>query len=484
MGVALANLTATNIREVCFPANKKRVSVGLLPHQEDNSWYPQIYDTNAIALPKEEIPKKISTHKPLIEDHVERRIQLFFQQSILCYNTPFIYDANGAEDQIGQGQSIKTGKTTHKTQAAHSSTFPCLYACLKKGNGEGDPKTRFVFLKHSSAYRQHNATVELPIYVNQTDTALDGKTYEGKLRTRSLTLLNRCAKGTLNPVKATRIFLSILKEETASLAKKYEETDPRRQVAKIYETQAKEIQRDVQSSDEIFDRIMGVNLQSQDNQEVPLRELVYRRRFALIQQTEFIQSQIAKNIFATQNQIFQTKIENIRGVDRKLRYALLKEFSGENLRSLEKLLCTSIPQLESKPTSKRNAQSDYAKLTLGEKKKIKSLAGDLRRLFRELQKEEWVFRSKLFKDLRQKLKEWKQSEFVDEFKASFSDEPMSQSMVSRLEQPTRVDSKTEYSTPIAQRRKYIDVSKARKIAETFGIDEGLFLPALFTSSDE
>ncbi len=497
MGTALVSLKPADISSMCFLPTKKRSSSAGFSEEPDA--HTQIYDTNGICdfalrelikqktlsttdiAPLKDPKKQIAFKKDLIEGHVERRVQLFFQQAILCYKTPFIYEANGAEDQIGEGQTLKTKGLCYKTQAAHSSTFPCLYASLKKEDGTKDPKTTFVFLKHSSAYRQHNATVELPDYVNKTDTVLDGKTNEKKLRARSLTLLNRCAKGDLNPVKATRIFLKILKEGSAFLVKKLEETDSRKKVAKIYEAQAKEILANIRDSDEIFDRIMGVKLHQQDDQESLLREIVYRRRFALIQQAEFTQSQIAKKIFETQNQIFQTRAKAVREVDYRLRYALLKEFTGENLRSLEKLFCTSIAQLEVTLKTKQKLKGTYEDLTQAQKKKITSLAKDLRKLFRELQKEEWTFRSKLFKDLRQEFKRWKQTEFVDKFKEHSPNEPMSQPMVSRLEQPTRIDTKTEYSTPITQRRKYIDVAKAQKIAGTFGVDNGLFLPALFTS---
>jgi hypothetical protein len=55
-------------------------------------------------------------------------------------------------------------------------------------------------------------------------------------------------------------------------------------------------------------------------------------------------------------------------------------------------------------------------------------------------------------------------------------------MVSRLQQRTRAAYENRrYLTPLNQRRKNLDVAKAMKIAETFKVDAGLFLPAVVSS---
>lgn len=499
MPTTLQTLTPAQIPSFCFLPNHTRQSEKF-QSDDDAHHHSQIYDANSIvdytltalkSSPRSLTPRTVAQLKSptaqlqikrdLVEEHVDRRIQLFFQQAILCHNTPFVYEANGAEDQIGSGQSLKhKSKAILKTQAAHSSTFPCLYACLKDEDGDADPSTKFVFLKHSAAYRSHNATVELPDYVNKTDTRLDGKTSENKLRARSLKLLNRCATGALDPVKATRLFLKIFIEESGSLADALADTDPRKQVAEIYRDHASAVREEISGSDEIFDRIMGVSLCGGEEEQL-LREIVYRRRFTLIQQAEFIHSQIAKKIFEAQAKIFSTPIKNIKSIDFRLRFALLKQFSGQSRRTLEKLFCVSLEQLSASAVSRQKLRSAHQALSESQKKKITVLSRDLRALFSDLQRREFLFRAELFKDFRTRLKDWTQTQFAARYKRAHPHSPMSQAMVSRLEQPTRVAAKAVYATPLSQRCKDMTVQKARNISSVFGIDPGLFLPSLFTS---
>lgn len=497
----LQTLTPSQIPTFCFLPNHSRQSEKFQP-DDDAHHHSQIYDANSFcdyalaalkASPRSLTPRTVAQLKSptvqlqvkrdLVEEHVDRRVQLFFQQAILCHKTPFYYEASGAEDQIGSGQSLKVkSKAILKTQAAHSSTFPCLYASLRDEDGDPDPSTQFVFLKHSAAYRSHNATVELPDYVNKTDTRLDGKTSENKLRARSLKLINRCASGSLDPVKATRLFLKIFIEESDSLADALGEDDPRKQVAEIYRDHARGIKEEIQGSDEIFDRIMGVKL-CEGEDEGLLREIVYRRRFTLIQQAEFIHSQIAKKVFKAQAKIFGTKISKIKSVDFRLRFALLKQFSGQSRRTLEKLFCVSLEQLSASAVSRQKLRSAHQALSDSQKKKIAVLSRDLRALFSDLQRREFLFRAELFKDLRTRLKDWTQGQFSARYRRAHPHSPMSQAMVSRLEQPTRVAAKAVYATPLSQRCKDMTVQKARNISSVFGIDPGLFLPSLFTSEE-
>jgi len=99
-----------------------------------------------------------------------------------------------------------------------------------------------------------------------------------------------------------------------------------------------------------------------------------------------------------------------------------------------------------------------------------------------MESSELNYRSELFKGLRVDLNCWTQKEFVSEFRNAHVGESMSQSMVSRLEHRARVQrNAAHYSTPLSQRRKEIDEDKALFIAETFGVDNGLFLPSIVSS---
>lgn len=500
MAITLDKIDQTNYTDYTFSPTLKRESIDFQPHDKLKS-QQQIYNSNSIKdwevtglkgkkrFTGTEI-KYYSNSKKVIEDkrewieqHLDRRIQLFFQQAILCYNTPFIYDAKGAADQIGKGGTLKlNSKVKHKTQAAHSSTFPCLYASPKDQNGNADPTKRFVFLKYSHSYNQHNSTVELPIAVNQSDTNLDGKIGENKLRDSALKIINKVAKGEINPTKATFSFLKTLKKNIKDRLDHTQETSLSHDVFKIYYRHVLEVRKSLKDNSAIFDQIMGVKI-SDGNEK--LREIVYKKRFNVIQQAEFIESQIAKRIFQAQKEILEDNTEK-KIIDYRIRYILLEgKEDTEESRFFQKLFCTSLEQLESKLSNKPQdvrERKALEKIKTTKRKQIEDLQRDLRHFRRNLQKLELDFRSKLFRELRIDFKDWYQKDFVANFKVLHPAEKMSQSMVSRLEQPARLPrGNIMYRTPENQRKKELDVKMAQKVAATFNIDVGLFLPSLISS---
>ncbi|MBN2479548.1 MAG: hypothetical protein JXA94_04910 [Parachlamydiales bacterium] len=75
---------------------------------------------------------KIHFYEDEIKDVVDKRIQLFFHQLIICWNVPFHFESISAQDQVGMGKSstIKSVLPSfkHKTQGAHTSILPALLA--------------------------------------------------------------------------------------------------------------------------------------------------------------------------------------------------------------------------------------------------------------------------------------------------------------------------------------------------------------------
>lgn len=499
MGRILDEINQSNFEEHCFMPLQKREQVDFEPH-EGEKWYLQIFNSNSIKdwelselkLGSRTINQRDIDHysnkkelirdkREVIEQHLDRRIQLFFQQAILCYNTPFIYESEGAEDQIGIGSTVKM--LNHKTQAAHSSTFPCLYAYPKDEHGNLDRNKRFVFLKYSHSYNQQNATVELLLEVNQADTELDGKIGQQKLRNAAIKIINDAALGKINPTKATKRFLKVFEERLIKMITELNKNDLRRDVLEIYLSHLREVRNEIKEGPAIFDQIMGVILPSS---ETVLRDVVYKKRYELIQQAEFIESQIAKRIFQAQRDMLGSRVKSLKSVDYRLRYILLNKSGNEQERKfLEKIFCTSAEQLrtniENKADKLRRVENSVNKFEKTHREKIQNLTRDLRVFRKELQKLEFDFRAKLIRGIRVEFKNWYQREFVAHFKELYPHEPMSQSMTSRLEQPSRLPSKLIYATPESQRRKEIDIGKAQKIANTFGIDVGLFLPGLIAS---
>lgn len=497
MGAGLRCLKAVDVEAACFVPLGKRESVGF---EGADKWHLQIFHADsvkdwALAEPHAAGCSALShayldrfaviegEREPTME-HVARRVQLFFQQAILCYKTPFVFEADGAEDQIGKGTSVKfCHHITHKTQAAHSSTLPCLIAIPKDDAGALVPERKFVFLKYSHAYALHNSTYELPIEVNQTDTYLDGKTTEAKLRTAALALLNRVAAGELNPQQATSEFLEKFQERLNESIDHLAVDDPRRLVAQIYLEQVETIIEDAEAGDDYFDAILGVQLPGATD---VLRRVVFERRYRVIQEAEFIESQIARAIFNLQRTLTRRAPRHLKKVDYRLRYALLNGAGNERERRFyEKLFCCSSQQLlagvADDATKRAKLIKTFESFEVKHADGIAKLRRDIRTLRRRMQRLEFQFRADLFRGLRVEYRHLTQRAFADAFKQHHPDEPMSQAMVSRLEQPARLPTPRVYLSPVNQRRKEMTFEKARLIAQEFGVEAGLFQPCLVAS---
>ncbi len=116
----------------------------------------------------------------MIEDHIERRVAIFFQQLVLCYGTKLHFEIG---DTLHQGKSAtalylkdQNGKCEKLSvrNAAHSSTIPCLIASdLKawtqhKQHGQKEPQG-FVYIKNSGIYNNATATMEMSRNINEAE---------------------------------------------------------------------------------------------------------------------------------------------------------------------------------------------------------------------------------------------------------------------------------------------------------------------------
>lgn len=423
----------------------------------------------------------------IIEGHIDRRIQLFFMQLISVYRTPYHFEWVEANDQYGGGGTykLKTGskEIDLKTQAAHSSTLPCLVAYPKEQWAEGKEKGGFVYLKYGHSYTQHNATIEMPIWVNQADTYLDGTHKRSRLRNDAIEIVNKVAQGLWTPRKGMQKFMTKMENWVEKSINKLSESDFRADILKAYLKRIQEVKLDM--DDGYFDDLLGVKLTH--HKEEVLRRVVYQRRYRLIQQCEAIESQIARDILDAQNAMLKKRSAKLSKVDYRLRYILLEDVNPQFRRMMERLFCTSLEQLQygiERNEERLRAFERKSKIEAFRKKyqeAITNLKRTLRRRFRSMSSEELNYRAELFKGLRTQLKNWYQREFVEAFHERYPREPMSKSMVSRFEQRTRPDTTKVYKTPESQRRKDIEEEKAKRIAKTFEIDAGLFLPAIVSS---
>lgn len=491
---------------------------------EGNDWHKQVYNVNSIkdytvaklkkaadlpnANPLKAVLEEVSTEEwemqndpalkieenlELIEQHVDRRLQLFFMQLICCYRTPYHFEWTEANDEYGKGGTVTmknpNGHGTVKmyTQAAHSGTFPCLVAYPRDRWDQGDRTGGFVYLKYGRSYMDNNATVEFDRYLNQDDTAIDGTHKNAQLREAAIKIVNSVAEGRSSVERGMRKFAKLLEEYSIKYRDKPRQSVARRLVLERYVERVQYVRAAMDYDAGYFDQLLGVKIGDHPREEI-LRDVVYRKRFKLIQECEGIESRVARAILNSQNAMLGKNNNRINSVDVRLRYILLEERDPLFKRPLEKLFCTSLDQLQA------DIEKNEARLRAFERTNqiesfrtthrvaIENLKRDLRTLFRSLDNAELNFRAQLFTGLLKDLNNWFQKDFIAKFKGKYPDDPMSPAMVSRLGQRAReIAPGKVYKTPLNQRRKDISELFAKKIADTFGVDPGLFLPALVSS---
>lgn len=411
-----------------------------------------------------------------IEIAIDKRVALFFQQAILCYKmSDFVFSTRGADAQIGSAPKFTLEDTKGRClsmprQAAHSSTIPTLMARAKDGS-----TAEFVYLKGGGSYHDHNAAVSMHASINKADTLIDGKEKENKLRTTTLHLLNRVAQG-LDPVAATKEFCHAFETQVRLSAGTLKLHDPRKAVLQLYERNIIQLQASL-NHPQSFDQLLGVIVGIAHPHEAKLREVVYHKRYAILQYQERIECQIAHHMAEMQ------KLMNAEGSF--LEDMILKEFYEPHERKMiEKLFGRNAAWLEN-PHPELALKAYQTKIeTLRTKYRIplQNLTRDLRADFRSLSCAEFTYRAGVFKDLRTTVHGWTQEEFRKKYLET-TGYSVSRSWISRMEQLSRIPTKIHYATPTNQRRKYVTVSEAQRCAKTFGVSAGFFFPGLFTSSE-
>lgn len=140
-----------------------------------------------------------------ILEHSQRRADIYFYLLVALYNTHTKLKQGHTILQHGKGRKSTTRQNL--TNACHSSLFPNLI----------DNQNRNIF---ADLHLQDtmNSTVELPIFVNQLDSELEGKIHQPSIfRKKSLDILQKVADGQQDPIQGFRQFLKIANENLASL---------------------------------------------------------------------------------------------------------------------------------------------------------------------------------------------------------------------------------------------------------------------------
>ncbi len=463
------------------------------PWKQEGSKSPVI-DNGEVLDEEYGSAKEVSINRDGIEMAVEQRVSLFFQQALCCYKMPFHFACKGAEEQLGSSpaQNIVNAQGTfrRKREAAHSSTVPCLLAYPKQqwdaytSNPENVQKPRpFVYLKGSYAYHQHNATIGMGECVNGADERIDGRTSEeGKLRTKTVAVINALAQGCIDPIEGTKRFLNDFHTEVLQQIDVLPEGDRRRGVLRIYKQHIEAIQMEADDP-AYFDRLLCVQIDPNDPQEPVLRRVVYQERLKIIRFGAAMEMKIAKRIEAFKQGFRQKSyaefmiMHHAIGRERKI----LERLFGKTVAVLEEEYAQTLDDKDKKRW--KRFQTSVKNLSAKQEQALDVLMRDLRQDFRELFRTERLYRSTLFRNMRNQVRAWTQRDFTDRFKEKYPREPMSSSTVSRLEQMARPNTKPVYQTPLNQRRKEISIDKALQCADTLRVDPGLFLPALFATDE-
>ena len=182
---------------------------------------------------------KIKKFTDDIENHVENRIQLFFQQLLLFYKKDLCFQTYlRTDDQVG---AIKNGSGV----AAHSSTLTVLR--LKSDHFSSSTSAAF----GTSFYYDWNATVYLPSLVNEFDKSIDiDCKINGKpLREIATRILNKVSKGKKTPAEGLSSFLDSLYKISKISKKEKKDSEDHVKVALIYMKIAKNYQNQLKNPD-------------------------------------------------------------------------------------------------------------------------------------------------------------------------------------------------------------------------------------------
>jgi hypothetical protein len=372
----------------------------------------------------------IDSSEEMIIDHIDKRIALFFQQLIVCYKVPFVFEMGVTQHQAPSAPTLtKTaGGETIKVpfNSAHSATIPCLYAYHKSdhdkwlANPQAHPKpTAFVYLKGSDTYKSHNATIELIKVVNSADISLDGTSQSAdQLRIKSIALINQAAKGLLTPQEGLKQFLleakRILESRTESPGVKPEI----RKILAIY-LERVETALDEINDESYFDQLINVTINHEPTEAAKLRKLIYARRFKIIRESQETQSVIAKKIAVLSAEIL--------GVRRR----------PANFNSVLKKKILSLAQITHNLQGKPHKPAQTLIDSQQHRQKFDVLMRDIRAECRSLTRCEYSYRADVTRDLRYH-KRWRQVDLVREYRKVYADGPMSQPTVSRLENTIKV----------------------------------------------
>lgn len=463
--------------------------------------------------------KLLKDYEDIIEHHVALRTALFFQQAIVCYNTPFHYEV-ATEGQfykapalklkegtkLEDGSMVPSAKQNLKTaslsyQAAHSGTLPGLLACWRtdyKADKAGIPYFRY--LKGSHVEICNNSTNGMPSFVNKMDTLIDGQSRSKKeLRGVAIKLLNKVAKGRLTPTDATRQFLDQLKGKLLTRPQSSKTmTLEKKRVIELYLEKVEDmiqqasIPDDAKGVSPFFDRQLNVDLSQEKSDDIPfMRKTIYKKKCKIIRQSQITETKVHEAI----EQAFPNR--DAEGKNQIRLCLVLQSKSPELQKILQKLFCLSADTIRSDRRLTQSLNAHYQE----NKTAYDNLLRDFREIVRTFQNKEKKFQAKLLRKFREDLRGWTQKTLSAKIKEVIEKKtkkleqknvttrakvhlrkrkireletmPTSRSTISRWEN-TRLHVNKELKTPDNQRFKSLTFQHAKIISKALGIQPAHF----------
>ncbi len=181
----------------------------------------------ALALPCSSATLKAAQNNPLallalsqthIKEHAARRVDLFFYTLVAYYKTGLSPKQGHTELQHGIGRNARDHSSI--TQACHSSLLPSLVDESRHASAaemEENPS----ILNGTHFLDSLNATVELPVIVNEFDNELEN-TFA--CREQSILILQQVSAGEINPIEGLNQFMKMLDTTLKNIATKIQRT--------------------------------------------------------------------------------------------------------------------------------------------------------------------------------------------------------------------------------------------------------------------
>lgn len=457
---------------------------------ETPSCRDRINSAFVVAQTKAEQPSAVELiehYRSMIEEHIERRVAIYFQQLVVCYRTFLHFEIGDTRHQGESGTTLGVkieGETSIKKlsgrDAAHSSTIPCLVAYSKAEWEEfqknGGPRPRgFTYIEGADIYRGANATLEMPRDINEADIEIDGKKESSELRTHAIGLLNKAAVGEETPVTGISRFLdhiiAAVHQKRGTAGK-----ESVRYCLAFYEEYLLDIRNRVNTDPTIFDQLLGVQVGGSP-EEIRLRKLIYDMRYQAIRSSQYEQSALCQKINAVRDSVFKSiGLKTVPYFDDAYRLVLMENMLTEQdahrvakllnspQRAYFTILAGETDQQVLRATQQRAAKLEKTKQLICNKcqQKIRDLAQELREKFRDLKRVEILLRGDAVRTVRRE-KNWTQTVLANRIKALFPAAIASQSTVSRVE----------------NHQKLVSSSYAEQLSAVFQVPPVLFMPTFF-----